>query len=168
MLTIHIHSPSFFSRLFQGEMSFPLPNKFLMFRGDLLHGVVAGQTSRDIGATTRRLTFLVNFWASVPQPPNCVSCKRERAIRESGKTVWHVRWCYLRDVMWMFHCDSIHLHVHATCTFAGTSALRQSSQSSTLLSFATWIHASKMGWWQETTTETTIDTHGYDRTVSLE
>ena len=56
-----------------------IPNHYVVFRGDLRHGVVAEQAQSE-GATQTsevennpelRLTLLVNYWSRRPSPPNC-------------------------------------------------------------------------------------------------
>jgi hypothetical protein len=56
-----------------------VPNHYVVFRGDLRHGVVASGSAQEaasqIGETGRppdlRLTLLVNYWDRRPAPPNC-------------------------------------------------------------------------------------------------
>jgi len=50
-----------------GEYVFPKPNKYTIFQGHLLHGVVPGKPS----TARERLTFLINFWNEKPAAPNC-------------------------------------------------------------------------------------------------
>jgi hypothetical protein len=54
------------------------PNQYVVFRGNLLHGVVADEAaaSADGPGPTQphsplRLTLLVNYWDRRPMPPNC-------------------------------------------------------------------------------------------------
>jgi len=60
----------------------PIPNHYVVFRGDLRHGVVADETrakaaeSVDRSGPTPecselRLTLLINYWDRRPMPPNC-------------------------------------------------------------------------------------------------
>ena len=73
-----------------GLLVHPAPNKHLVFRGNLHHGVT-GELSRwahggeatadDARSTTaagQRVTFLVNWWRRMPKPPNCVPFGDER------------------------------------------------------------------------------------------
>src|SRR5262249_51453101 len=54
-----------------------IPNHYVVFRGDLRHGVVANQTRTDARSAQNakpppmRLTLLVNYWDRRPSPPNC-------------------------------------------------------------------------------------------------
>jgi hypothetical protein len=50
-----------------GALSHPRVNKYLVFHGELLHGVLPGPPL-DQGY---RLTFLVNWWTYKPEEPNC-------------------------------------------------------------------------------------------------
>lgn len=52
-----------------GFISRPERNKYLIFHGELLHGVAGGGTTQPVG--TKRLTFLVNWWDVKPEEPNC-------------------------------------------------------------------------------------------------
>jgi len=54
--------------------SFPEPNKFLLFNGTLLHGVVPSSGS---SGSQQRITFLVNFWHVRPKLPNCAELRHE-------------------------------------------------------------------------------------------
>lgn len=59
----------------EAAWSFPEPNKFLLFNGTLLHGVVPG--SRRGALPRERITFLVNFWHVRPKEPNCQTLEHE-------------------------------------------------------------------------------------------
>ena len=50
-----------------GVLSFPEVNKYAVFHGELLHGVLPGKH----GDEGYRLTFLVNWWSYKPEEPNC-------------------------------------------------------------------------------------------------
>ena len=58
-----------------GFISYPKPNRHLVFRGDTQHGVaaqLAPQTGRQ-SLTSQRITLLVNWWIQrPPTAPNCV------------------------------------------------------------------------------------------------
>jgi hypothetical protein len=60
----------------------PIPNDYVVFRGDLRHGVVANEASAKAAApvdgtgptpeySELRLTLLINYWHRRPMPPNC-------------------------------------------------------------------------------------------------
>jgi hypothetical protein len=52
-----------------GKSIAPEPNRYIVYRGDLQHGVLA---RRSLPAPrSLRLTFLVNFWDRRPLPPVC-------------------------------------------------------------------------------------------------
>jgi len=68
----------------EGELSMPMRNKYIVFNGELLHGVVPSRESSEEGS---RITFLVNFWDHTPEPPNCVSVNYT-AIAAAGVSVW--------------------------------------------------------------------------------
>lgn len=50
-----------------------IPNHYVVFRGDLRHGVVANGAGKESAAASGklRLTLLVNYWDRRPSPPNC-------------------------------------------------------------------------------------------------
>src|SRR6266850_7151110 len=56
-----------------------IPNHYVVFRGDLRHGVVANSSTQEVASQTvktdrppeLRLTLLVNYWDRRPAPPNC-------------------------------------------------------------------------------------------------
>src|SRR5262245_12349824 len=55
-----------------------IPNHYVVFRGDLLHGVVANgkekpdaRPAESAKPPRMRLTLLVNYWDRRPSPPNC-------------------------------------------------------------------------------------------------
>jgi hypothetical protein len=52
----------------EGALSFPRRNKYTLFHGELLHGVLAGDAAAP---PATRLTFLVNWWDVKPLAPNC-------------------------------------------------------------------------------------------------
>jgi len=56
-----------------GYLSFPERNKYLIFHGELLHGVLSGahNAERPAPPGAKRLTFLVNWWDYKPEEPNC-------------------------------------------------------------------------------------------------
>lgn len=56
-----------------GYLSFPERNKYLIFNGELLHGVLSGahNAERPAPPGAKRLTFLVNWWDYKPEEPNC-------------------------------------------------------------------------------------------------
>jgi hypothetical protein len=62
-----------------GQTLDAIPNHYVVFRGDLRHGVTAqgnGQSGDDQAEGTKqteelRLTLLVNYWDGRPAPPNC-------------------------------------------------------------------------------------------------
>src|SRR6266404_4224803 len=60
----------------------PIPNHYVVFRGDLRHGVVADETRAKAAESVDRsgpipecselrLTLLINYWDRRPMPPNC-------------------------------------------------------------------------------------------------
>jgi hypothetical protein len=60
----------------------PIPNHYVIFRGDLRHGVVANETGAKAAArvggpaparecSELRLTLLINYWDRRPMAPNC-------------------------------------------------------------------------------------------------
>ena len=51
------------------ELIFPARNKYLLFKGELLHGVIPGEDTHG----TSRQTFLINFWPRKPDAPNCLA-----------------------------------------------------------------------------------------------
>ncbi len=53
-----------------GYMSYPKRNKYVLFHGELLHGVIPGHDNA-LPPGTKRLTFLVNWWDVKPEEPNC-------------------------------------------------------------------------------------------------
>lgn len=64
----------------EAAWSFPLANKFLLFNGTLLHGVVPltpAMTPPPHLNSPDRITFLVNFWHVKPKEPNCQLLKHE-------------------------------------------------------------------------------------------
>jgi hypothetical protein len=67
----------------EAAWSFPEANKFLLFNGTLLHGVVPGSATGTAGSPQQqvggigRITFLVNFWHVKPKEPNCLLLKHE-------------------------------------------------------------------------------------------
>jgi len=65
----------------QAAWSFPEPNKFLLFNGTLLHGVIAPSDVHHAGLSSpavQRLTFLVNFWHIRPKEPNCQRLRHDQ------------------------------------------------------------------------------------------
>jgi hypothetical protein len=52
-----------------GKTIAPKPNQYVVYRGDLYHGVVAEKTARK--PADMRLTLLVNYWERRPLPPVC-------------------------------------------------------------------------------------------------
>lgn len=52
-----------------GKAIAPEPNRYVVYRGDLQHGVLA--TRSPLEPRSLRLTFLVNFWDRRPLPPVC-------------------------------------------------------------------------------------------------
>ena len=64
----------------EGFVVYPSPNKHLVFRGNLQHGV-SGPLSRwpvGTGNVGARRTLLVNWWRYKPMAPNCVPFGAER------------------------------------------------------------------------------------------
>jgi len=63
----------------EGELVCPRANRFVIFNGTLLHGVIPGREdhfseARDAAALPtdgKRVTFLVNWWDHKPELPNC-------------------------------------------------------------------------------------------------
>lgn len=55
----------------EGSWSFPKKNKYLVFNGTLLHGVIKSDHSIDPAAGRERITFLINYWPYKPELPNC-------------------------------------------------------------------------------------------------
>ena len=53
----------------------PNPNKHLVFRGNLQHGV-SGELAH--GGAQKRSTLLINWWRYMPMPPNCVRFGADR------------------------------------------------------------------------------------------
>jgi len=81
----------------------PRPNKHLVFRGNLQHGVSADLAAPSSLAETdgaaplgaKRWTLLVNFWRTKPMGPNCVEFDTARwrrlgLLRELGRDSWRV------------------------------------------------------------------------------
>jgi len=70
-----------------------VPNHYVIFRGDLRHGVVADETAPKTKSRGLRLTLLVNYWDRRPIPPNCreydgsIYPSIHNATLESGSTV---------------------------------------------------------------------------------
>jgi hypothetical protein len=62
-------------RAVHGRTIPPVPNHYVVYRGELYHGVVAnGEKEQDaspVHPRELRLTFLVNFWDRRPLPPVC-------------------------------------------------------------------------------------------------
>lgn len=56
----------------EGEMVCPEANKYAIFNGTYLHGVLPGRDDHRVAEETTRRTFLVNFWGKMPEPPNCL------------------------------------------------------------------------------------------------
>jgi hypothetical protein len=62
-----------------GKVIEPVPNRYVVYRGDLYHGVVASPAARERAARSGkarkaaglRLTLLVNYWDRRPLPPVC-------------------------------------------------------------------------------------------------
>lgn len=52
-----------------GKAIAPEPNRYVVYRGDLPHGVLAKRVPPELRGL--RLTFLVNFWDRRPLPPVC-------------------------------------------------------------------------------------------------
>lgn len=50
----------------EAELIFPERNKYLLFNGELLHGVIPGEDAPG----TKRVTFLINYWSAKPAEPN--------------------------------------------------------------------------------------------------
>ena len=64
-----------------GVLTYPSPNKHLVFRGNLQHGVsgeLAIPLPDDAPPHPRRRTLLVNWWRYAPMPPNCIAFESER------------------------------------------------------------------------------------------
>ena len=55
----------------EGSWSFPRKNKYLVFNGTLLHGVIKGDHSIEPSVSRERITFLINYWSYKPELPNC-------------------------------------------------------------------------------------------------
>jgi hypothetical protein len=55
----------------EGELVCPQANKYAIFNGTLLHGVMPGP-SYPGADEPYRITFLVNWWPVKPEEPNCV------------------------------------------------------------------------------------------------
>jgi len=53
----------------EGKAVAPEPNHYVVYRGDLQHGVLAKRSPGQ--PRSLRLTFLVNFWDRRPLPPIC-------------------------------------------------------------------------------------------------
>lgn len=81
----------------------PRPNKHLVFRGNLQHGVSADLAAPSSLAKTdgaaplgaKRWTLLVNFWRTKPMGPNCVEFDTARwrrlgLLRELARDSWRV------------------------------------------------------------------------------
>src|SRR5690349_22125107 len=78
-----------------------VPNHYVVFRGDLRHGVVAHSDKQVAGdlptgrekSRELRLTLLVNYWDRRPAPPNCryYCCSNYRAIHDQGSRVLGAR-----------------------------------------------------------------------------
>lgn len=67
-----------------GKAIAPEPNRYVVYRGDLPHAVLAKQSPPELRCL--RLTFLVNFWDRRPLPPVCRDYDGSvyRALNESG------------------------------------------------------------------------------------
>jgi len=52
-----------------GKSIAPEPNRYVVYPGDLQHGVLAKRSPPELRSL--RLTFLVNFWDTRPLPPVC-------------------------------------------------------------------------------------------------
>jgi len=52
-----------------GKAIIPEPNRYVVYRGDLQHGVLGKRVPPE--PASLRLTFLVNFWDRRPLPPVC-------------------------------------------------------------------------------------------------
>jgi hypothetical protein len=52
-----------------GKAIAPEPNRYVVYRGDLQHGVLGKRVAPELRSL--RLTFLVNFWDTRPLPPVC-------------------------------------------------------------------------------------------------
>jgi len=52
----------------EAELVLPKKNKYAVFIGDLLHGVMPGESSTN---GVERITFLMNWWTEKPEGPNC-------------------------------------------------------------------------------------------------
>ena len=61
-----------------GVLSYPKRNRHIVFRGNLAHGC-PGSLSLKTTTSTKRLTFLVNWWEYKPDAPNCVSFTQDMA-----------------------------------------------------------------------------------------
>jgi hypothetical protein len=67
----------------QGYLVYPQPNQYVMFRGNLLHGVINGNVHTDVRNSRNRnaepewrVTLLVNFWKRhKPLAPACIEPK---------------------------------------------------------------------------------------------
>lgn len=53
----------------EGKSIAPEPNRYVVYPGDLRHGVLAQRSAPERRGL--RLTFLVNFWDQRPSPPVC-------------------------------------------------------------------------------------------------
>ncbi|EDQ91553.1 uncharacterized protein MONBRDRAFT_31538 [Monosiga brevicollis MX1] len=64
----------------RGALVYPERNKHIFFQGNLMHGVagtLGAEHAANVAAqlqdqSTTRVTFLVNWWAYRPAPPNCI------------------------------------------------------------------------------------------------
>lgn len=62
----------------EGDLSMPQRNKYVVFNGDLLHGVLPGPSQAQ---ASKRVTFLVNYWDRKPDEPNCLRIDYARAAQ---------------------------------------------------------------------------------------
>lgn len=61
----------------EGFLSYPKRNKYTIFYGELLHGVLQGPVPAP---GQKRLTFLVNWWDEQPIEPNCSKLKYKEVV----------------------------------------------------------------------------------------
>lgn len=64
----------------EGVLAYPHPNKHLVFRGNLQHGV-SGALSIPTSDPGARRTLLINWWRYAPMPPNCIVFEPARWAR---------------------------------------------------------------------------------------
>ncbi len=65
-----------------GMFAYPKRNKYVLFPGNLAHGVLPGNIFEAFPYSKTRSTLLVNFWFYKPAPPNIVNPPVKQMIRK--------------------------------------------------------------------------------------